>query len=159
MDVDTVVTTVSPMDKYGFFSFGAVNDYISTAARHCRRVIVEVNPNMPRVFGDSLLHISEVDYVIENETPLMEVIPPEPKPEAEIIGKIIAEMIPDGAVIQLGLGGIPSAVASYLTGHKDLGVHTELFCPGMVELIKKGVLTGRRKKSAPKAPCIHQCIG
>ena len=159
MDVDTVVTTVSPMDKYGFFSFGAVNDYISTAARHCRRVIVEVNPNMPRVFGDSLLHISEVDYVIENETPLMEVIPPEPKPEAEIMGKIIAEMIPDGAVIQLGLGGIPSAVASYLTGHKDLGVHTELFCPGMVELIKKGVLTGRRKNLHPRHHVFTNALG
>lgn len=159
MDVDTVVTMVSPMDKYGFFSFGAVNDYISTAARHCRRVIVEVNTNMPRVFGDSLLHISEVDYVVENDSPLMEIFPSEPKPDAAIIGKTIAEMIPDGAVIQLGLGGIPNAVTSYLTEHKDLGIHTELFCPGMVDLIKKGVITGRRKNLHARRHVFTNALG
>ncbi len=145
MDIDLTVTTVSPMDKAGFFTFGAVNDYISTAARHCRRLIVEVNPKTPRVFGDSLLHISEVDAVVENEAPLMEVKPSAPKPEAKIIGRLIAELIPDGATIQLGIGAIPNAVAGFLEGHQDLGIHTELLCPGMVDLIKKGVITGRKK--------------
>ncbi len=145
MEVDTTVTTVSSMDRAGFFSFGTVNDYITTAALHCRRLIVEVNPRMPRVFGDSLLHVSEVDAIVENETPLVELIPSAPKPEAEIIGKHIATMVPDGATIQLGLGGIPNAVCRYLEAHRDLGIHTELLCPGMIHLIKKGVITGRRK--------------
>jgi itaconate CoA-transferase len=145
MKVDVTITTVSPMDKAGFFSFGTVNDYISTAARYTKRLIVEVNPHMPRVFGDSLLHVSEVDAIVEHELPLMEIVPAKPKPEAEAIGHIIAEMVPDGATLQLGIGGIPNAVCLHLESHKDLGIHTELFCPGMMHLIQKGVITGRRK--------------
>ena len=90
MEIDVTVTTVSPMDRAGYFSFGTANDYTSTAARHCKRLIVEVNENMPRVFGDSLLHISEVDTIVENHVPLMEMIPPELKPEDELIGKYLA---------------------------------------------------------------------
>jgi len=127
MEIDCVVTTVSPMDKAGFFSFGTANDFTSTAARHSKRLIVEVNERMPRVFGDSLLHISEVDALVENNQPLLEMIPGAPKPEAETIGRTIAEMIPDGATIQLGFGAIPNAITGYLTDHKDLGIHTELF--------------------------------
>ncbi len=150
MKVDVVVTTVSPMDKSGYFSFGTANDITTTAARHCRRLIVEVNRNMPRVFGDSLLHISEVDAIVENHVPLLEVKPPGPLPEDEIIGRSIACLVPDGATIQLGIGGIPNAVARYLSGHKDLGIHTELFCEGMVDLIKTGVVTGRNKNIHPR---------
>jgi itaconate CoA-transferase len=145
MDIDTVVTTVSPMDKAGFFTFGTINDFISTAARYCRRLIVEVNPRMPRVFGESLLHLSEVNAVVEHEAPLPEAVPAEPKPEADSIGRHLAELIPDGATLQLGIGGIPNAVCGHLEGHRDLGIHTELMCPGMVHLIKKGAITGRRK--------------
>jgi itaconate CoA-transferase len=94
--VDVTVTTVSPMDRAGFFSFGTINDYITTAARHCRRLIVEVNRHMPRVFGDSLLHVSEVDAIVEHDAPLVELIPAAPKPEAETIGMHIAAMVPDG---------------------------------------------------------------
>jgi itaconate CoA-transferase len=159
MDVDLTVTTVSPMDRAGFFSFGTVNDYISTAARHCRRLIVEVNRHMPRVFGDSLLHISEVDAVVEHDAPLPELIPAAPKPEAETIGRHIAAMVPDGATIQLGLGGIPNAVCHYLEGHQDLGIHTELLCPGMVHLIKKGVITGRRKNRHPRKHVFTNALG
>ena len=80
MEVDVTVTTVSPMDNAGFFSFGVVNDYISTAARYCKQLFVEVNPQMPRVFGDALLHVSEVDAIVENDVPLMEATPAPPKP-------------------------------------------------------------------------------
>jgi itaconate CoA-transferase len=150
MHIDVTVTTVSPMDKAGYFTFGTVNDYTSTAARHCKTLIVEVNENMPRVFGDSLLHISEVDAIVENNVPLLELMPPEPKPEDEIIGKYVSEMVPDGATFQLGIGGIPNAVAYRLMDHKDLGVHTELFCSSMVDLIEAGVITGRRKTIHPR---------
>jgi itaconate CoA-transferase len=142
---DTTLTTVSPMDDHGYFTFGTSNDCTSAAARSCKRLIVEVNENMPRVFGDSLIHISQVDTVIENHVPLLEFKIPPAHPEDDIIGPMIAEMVPDGASIQLGVGGLPNAVARYLAGHRDLGVHTELFTEGMYELILKGVITGRKK--------------
>src|SRR4030042_2612174 len=85
MKVDVTITTVSPMDKAGFFSFGTVHDYISTAARCAKRLIVEVNRHMPRVFGDSLLHVSEVDAIVENDKPLIEVVPAHPHPAADTI--------------------------------------------------------------------------
>ena len=150
MQIDVAVATVSPMDKAGYFTFGTANDYTSTAARYCKKLIVEVNEYMPRVFGDSLLHISEVDAVVENHTPLMETIPPEPTAEDELIGKYIAEMIPDRATIQLGAGNVPNAIARCLMSHKDLGIHTELFCSSMVDLIEAGVVTGKRKTIHPR---------
>jgi itaconate CoA-transferase len=159
MKIEVAVTTVSPMDQAGFFSFGTVNDYISTAARCAKRLIVEVNHHMPRVFGDSLLHVSEVDAIVENDQPLIEIVPAKPKPEAETIGHIIAEMVPDGATIQLGIGGIPNALCLHLESHKDLGVHTELFCPGMMHLIKKGVITGRRKNLHPRKHVFTNALG
>ncbi|MBN1376039.1 MAG: 4-hydroxybutyrate--acetyl-CoA CoA transferase [Dehalococcoidia bacterium] len=145
MDIDVVVTTVSPMDKAGYFTFGAVNDYSSAAARNCKTLMVEVNENMPRVFGDSLLHISEVDAVVENHVPLIEIPVPKMKPEDDIIAGYIAGMVPDGATIELGLGGIPNAIANMLKNHKDLGIHTGVFVPAMVDLIEKGVINGRKK--------------
>jgi itaconate CoA-transferase len=150
MQLDVTVTTVSPMDKAGYFSLGTCNDYTSTAARHCKHLIVEVNRNMPRVFGDSLIHISEVEAIVENHVPLIEVKPILPMPEDAVIGRAIAQLVPDGATIQLGIGGITNAVTSSMTGHKDLGIHTELFCEGMVELIKQGVVTGKKKTLHPR---------
>jgi itaconate CoA-transferase len=145
LDIDVTVTAVSPMDRAGFFSFGTANDYTSTVARCCKRLIVEVNKNMPRVFGDALLHISEVDAVVEHTTPLIEFKWPGPKPEDEAIGKLVAALVPDGATLQLGFGGLPNVIAMKLMDHKDLGIHTEVFGPAMVELIRKGAVTGRRK--------------
>ena len=149
MEVDVTVATVSPMDRSGYFSLGTSCDYTSSAARHCQTLIVEVNQNMPRVFGESLLHVSEVDAIVENTVPLLELKPPVRKPEDAIIGKIIAGMVPDGATIQLGIGNLPNAVAPYLMDHQDLGIHSELFVTGMVDLVEKGVIDGRRKSLHP----------
>lgn len=149
MKIDLVITTVSPMDAGGYFSFGTGNDYISTAARHCKKVVLEVNENMPRVFGNSTIHISEVDAIVENATPLIELTKTPTTPEDEIIGKIVAEIIHDGAVIQLGIGNLPNAVANALINHKDLAVHTELLTTGMINLIKQGIITGKRKNLHP----------
>jgi len=91
-----------------------------------------------------------VDAVVENHVSLMEAPVPDRKPEDATIGKSIAELIPDEATIQLGIGGLPNAIAPYLTGHRDLGIHTELFGPGMVELIEKGIVTGKRKTLHPR---------
>jgi len=149
MDTDVAMATVSPMDKAGFFSLGTANDYFSTAARTCRKLIVEVNRNMPRVFGDSFIHISEVVAVVENHVPLMELKIAEKKPEDDIIGPAIAALVPEGATIQLGIGNVPNAVARYLMDHKDIGIHTEMFTEGMVDLIESGVANGCRKTLHP----------
>ncbi len=150
LKIDLAVTTVSPMDRAGYFSFGTANDFISTVARHSKKLIVEVNENMPRVFGDSLLHISEVDAIVENHVPLLEGPIEKPKPEDDRIGQTIAEMIPNGATLQLGTGNIPNAVTRYLSNHRNLGIHTELFTSGMVDLIEKGIATGNKKTLHPR---------
>ena len=150
LDIDVTMTQVSPMDQAGYFSFGTANDYTSTVARCCKSLMVEVNPNMPRVFGDSLLHISEVDAIVENTSDLMEFKWPKATAADEAISKIVCEMVPDEATIQLGFGGLPNTIAVALEHHKDLGIHTEVLGPGMVFLMKKGVVTGRRKNLHPR---------
>lgn len=141
----TFLAMVSPMDSHGYFSLGTCVDYGSTAAQCAERVIVEVNPRMPRTFGEASVHISRVAAIVEHEVPLLEVPPRAPHPDDETIGRLIAAEVPDGATIQLGIGGIPDAVAALLVNHKDLGIHSELFGNGMVDLIERGVVTGARK--------------
>ena len=149
VQLDTFVTVVSPMDRHGYFSFGANNDYASTAARAARRTIIEVNEHMPRVFGDSMVHVSEVDAIVEHHAPLYEVAEDPPSADEERIGEIVAEMIPDGACLQMGIGALPNTVCNHLRSRKDLGIHTELLSPGLVDLIECGAVTNRRKKTFP----------
>ena len=150
MSIDVAATVVSPMDRAGYFSFGVANDFISTAARCAKRLIVEVNEYMPRVHGHSRIHISQVAAVVENHSPLVELPAASPEPVDELIGRIVAEMVPDGATLQLGIGNVPSAVARYLQSHRHLGIHTEFFSPVMVDLIQAGVVTGERKTLHPR---------
>jgi itaconate CoA-transferase len=144
--IDTFVVTVSPMDRHGYFSFGTGNDYSTKVARAAKHLIVEVNENMPRVQGDGAeLHVSEVDAIVENHVPLLELPLREPSPEDAIIGRTIAGMVPDGACLQMGVGALPNFVCSQLEDRKDLGIHTEALCPGLVDLVRAGVVTNRRK--------------
>jgi itaconate CoA-transferase len=159
MKVGVTVTTVSPMDQAGYFSFGTAVDYTSTAARAARTLIVEVNEHMPRTFGDTLLHVSEVTAVVENHLPMLETPLPVARPEDAVIGQAIAAMVPDGATLQLGIGGLPNAVAKYLAGHHDLGIHTEVFGPGMMDLIRGGAVNGRRKTLHPRKHVFTGCQG
>lgn len=147
--VEAFVTTVSPMDRHGWFTFGTNNDYATTVARTARRLIVEVNPQMPRVFGDSLLHVSEIDAIVEHDAALPEMITPESNPEDEVIARSVAGMIEDGACLQMGIGTLPNAVCAMLTRHKDLGIHTELMTPGLAGLITCGAVTNRLKATFP----------
>jgi itaconate CoA-transferase len=148
--LDTFVVTVSPMDSGGYFSLGTNNDFSSVAARCAKRLIVEVNRNMPRVFGQSQIHVSEVAAIIENDVPLIEAGASEASAEGRAIGGLVAPMVPDGATIQLGIGKIPSGVAEALGKHSDLGIHSELFSPAMADLIRQGVVTGARKSLNPR---------
>jgi itaconate CoA-transferase len=157
--VNTFVVTVSPMDKSGHLSLGTNNDYASTVLRHCDRVVVEVNRNMPRVFGDSLVHVSEVDAIVENDVPLAQVPYKEPDEASLKIGKCIADQIPNGATLQLGIGNIPNAVARFLTNHKDLGIHSELFSHAFVNLLKIGVVNGRKKTLHPRKHVFTFALG
>jgi itaconate CoA-transferase len=145
MDVELAVTTVSPMDGSGYFTFGTNNDFISAAARCARHLIVEVNENMPRVHGDALIHIRDVDAVVENHVPLPPVVRVPPEPEDERIARSIAELVPDGATLQVGAGAIPGAVCAFLQDHRDLGIHTELMVPGLFDLVRLGAVNGSKK--------------
>ncbi|MEJ2457247.1 MAG: acetyl-CoA hydrolase/transferase C-terminal domain-containing protein [Novosphingobium sp.] len=147
--LDTCVTMVSPMGKHGYFTFGTANDYTSVAARAARRLIVEVNPLMPRVFGESPLHVSEVDAIVEHRSPLIEVAEHATAAEDAAIAEIVAGMIDDGACLQMGIGNLPIEVCRRLTNRKDLGIHTELLTPSFAGLMRCGAVTNRRKATFP----------
>jgi len=142
---------VSPMDKHGFFSTGCNVDWGWEAAKATapRNIIVEVNENMPRSYGHNQLHISEVSAVIENHIPLFE-LPPIPISEKdEKIGRFIADMIEDGSCIQIGIGGMPNAIANFLMDRHDLGVHSEMLTDSMVDLYHAGVINCSKKNYLP----------
>ncbi len=119
--------TVTPPDNHGFCSLGISIDYTIQAARAAKTVIAQVNPNMPRTYGDTLLHISEIDCFVPAEAPLIVLEPPVITPVEQQIGMNVASLIEDGATLQLGIGSIPDAILGFLHEKHDLGVHTELF--------------------------------
>lgn len=147
--VETLVTTVAPMDAEGRFSLGTNADYALALSRTAKRVIVEVNANMPQVQGDCFIPLSQVTAIVENDVPLIEAGKAAPLPQDLIIGKTIAAMIEDGSTIQMGIGALPDAVCEALSQHRDLGVHTELLTPGLVELMRLGVINNARKSLHP----------
>lgn len=137
--------TAAPMDHHGYFSLSLGVGYEKVLLEKAKVVVLEVNPKLPRTYGDTHVHINEVDFIAELEAPLLEATPVEPSKEDMRIGEYIADLIEDGSTIQLGIGGIPNAIARCLEKKKDLGVHTEMFTDGMVDLVEQGVITGRRK--------------
>lgn len=146
---DVVFTLASPMDEHGFFSLALAADYTMAAIAKARAVILEVNPNVPFANGDCHIHISQVTALTESEEPILEVGLPKIGPVQEAIGKYVAEMIPDGATLQIGYGGIPDAVVMQLTDKRDLGVHTEMVGDGIMTLVEAGVVTNRKKNYHP----------
>lgn len=144
--IDTFVATVSPMDRHGYFSLGVGNDYSGKVGRAAKRLIVEVNENMPRVSGvGAHFHVSEVEAIVENHVPLLELPTRKAAPEDEAIGRVIVELVPDGACLQMGVGSLPSLICRALKTRNDLGIHTEALVPGFVDLIEAGVVTNRYK--------------
>ncbi len=132
-------------DKHGYISLSVSNTYEKRMIDAADIVILEINPNYPRTFGDVEIHYSEVDYLVEADYPVPTIPDAPPSEKDKVIGKYIADMINDGDCIQLGIGGIPNAVATFLTDKKDLGVHTEMMTSTMVELAKSGVINGKKK--------------
>ena len=148
--VDIAFVDVTPMDKYGYFNFGAACSYEKAVCDVAKTVVMEVNESQPWVYGgfDEVIHISEVDYIVENNKyGVDEIMMPTPTKKEEQIAGNIAELIEDEATIQIGIGNIPNTVGNLLIerGAKDLGIHTELFTETMMNLIEAGVVTGRKK--------------
>lgn len=141
--------TATPMDRHGYFSLSLGLTYEKDMVRAADLVVLEINENLPFTLGDTQVHISEIDYLVEHTCPLYELPVTEPTPEEEAIGGHIAELIEDGSTIQLGIGGIPNAIARYLKGKKDLGIHSEMFTDGMVDLVECGAVNNRRKTLWP----------
>jgi len=162
LPVDVTMCQLSPPDENGYCSFGISVDYTKPAAEASKIVIAQLNKQMPRTLGDCFIHISQLDYIVEYTEPLLELRPPgnaKTEVEKELyvaqvvaemdIGAYCAELIDDGACLQLGIGAIPDAVLSFLGEKKDLGIHTEMFSDGVVDLINKGVITCARKNFNP----------
>lgn len=147
--LDIAVIQVSPPDEHGYCSYGVEVGVTKSAAESAGVVIAEVNPKMPRTLGDSFINVNQIDHFIEVDYDLPEIPSPPPNDVQNSIARYIAELIPDGATLQLGIGGIPDAVLRQLTGHKNLGVHTELFSDGVMEMIQRGVITNAMKSIHP----------
>ncbi len=159
MPVDVALITVSPPDGNGYVSLGISVDITKTAAQVARYVVAEVNPNMPRTLGDSFLHVSEINAFVESNTPLLEFQQAAPDHIAQAIGRLIADLIDNESTIQTGVGKIPNSVFPYLMEKKDLGVHTETFTEGLIELIENGVVTCRKKSLHPGKIVAAFCMG
>lgn len=162
---DVAFIHVSPPDEHGFCSYGIDVGNIKTPAEKAKLVIAQVNKNMPRALGDSFIHINKIDYIVEHDAPLTELPQVDPnasKEQLEIFDKIgynVAGLIDDGATLQMGIGAIPDCVLNYLKNSKDLGVHTEMFSDGLIDLVEEGIINGEKKTLHPGKIIAGFCLG
>lgn len=157
--LDVALIQVAPPDPHGFCSLGVSVDVVKAAAESAGVVVAEVNPRMPRTLGDSFLHVSRISALVENSSPLLESVPAEPDDVAMEIGEHVARLVDHGSTIQVGIGAIPNAVLRCLGRKKELGVHTEMFSDGIIDLIEAGVVTGARKTLLPGKVVSSFCMG
>ncbi|MBU3663871.1 MAG: acetyl-CoA hydrolase/transferase family protein, partial [Bacteroidetes bacterium] len=149
LPLDIALLHVSVPDKHGYVSLGTSVDVARAAAQTAKIIIAQINPQMPRTHGDTFLHISKIDGYVDATDPIYEVIPGEISAVEQKIGKNVASLVEDRATLQMGIGAIPNAVLTYLTNHKDLGIHTEMFSDGLIDLYQRGVITGAYKNKHP----------
>lgn len=147
--IDVALLNVSPPDAHGYCSLGTSVDCALQAVRSARLVIAQVNRAMPRTLGDSFVHVDQIDWAVEVAESLPEVKPGPVSETEQAIGNAVSSLIEDGATLQLGIGAIPNAVLSALGNHRQLGVHTEMFADGVVDLVEQGVITGERNPLHP----------
>ena len=146
LPLDTVLVNATPPDTHGFCSLGVSVEAMHAAIRAATTVVVQFNKAMPRTLGESFIHVNDIDLAVEVDVPPYEHSSGPVGDVERRIGAHVAELIPDGATIQLGIGAIPAATALALKGHRDLGVHTEMFTDPVVDLVEAGVITGVRKE-------------
>lgn len=149
LPLDVALVQVSPPDAHGFCSLGVSVDVARAAVQVASHVIAQVNPQMPRTHGDGLIHVDHLDAMVWADGPLPEVHASVPSAEETAIGRHVAGLIEDGATLQMGIGAIPNAVLAALTGHRRLGVHTEMFSDGLIPLVEAGVVTNEAKRVHP----------
>ena len=147
--LDVALIQVSPPDRHGFCSLGVSVDVAHAAVQNATHVIAQINPNMPRTHGDGLIHTSNIEMAVEVNDPIHEMLNGEISKEEAQIGLHVAALVEDGACLQMGIGGIPNAVLSALTNHKNLGIHTEMFTDGVIDLVERGVINGSKKRTHP----------
>lgn len=157
--VDVALIMVSPPDENGLCSYGVSVDIVKAATESAGIVIAEVNQQMPRTLGDSFINVSQIDYLVETDAPILESSPPSPDDVASEIGRHVAQLVEDGSTLQMGIGSIPHAVLQYLKEKKDLGVHTEMLSDGIIELVESGVINGTKKTVSPGKIVSSFCIG
>lgn len=144
--LDVAFIQVSPPDKHGYCSLGTSVDITLPAIQTAKTVIAQINPQVPRTHGDGIIHVRNIDFAVEVNTPIHASLSGAPSDIEAKIGKHVAELIEDGATLQMGIGNIPNAVLHNLTGHQRLGIHTEMFSDGVLPLIEKGIITGEEKE-------------
>jgi acyl-CoA hydrolase len=149
MSLDVAMIHVSPPDDHGFCSFGVGVDNTKASTEVAQTVIAQVNPNMPRTLGDSFIHVNKLDYIVEVDIPIVELPRVRMTELTSKIGQNVAILIENGSTLQMGIGEIPDAVLHYLEDKKDLGIHTELFSDGVVELVEKGIINNEKKSIHP----------
>lgn len=159
LPLDAVFLNVSPPDKDGYCSFGVSADLAVSALECARKVIVQINKAMPYSYGDALIHVSRIDAAVEVDDPLVEVPTTVPTETDSAIGRHIAELIPDGATLQIGVGGIPNAVLSALKDHQHLGLHTEAMTDGVLPLLESGVIDNSQKTVCPGISVASLALG
>lgn len=159
LPLDAVFLNVSPPDKDGYCSFGVSADLAVSALECARKVIVQINKSMPYSYGDALIHVSRIDAAVEVDDPLVEVPTAVPTETDSAIGRHIAELIPDGATLQIGVGGIPNAVLSALKDHQHLGLHTEAMTDGVLPLLESGVIDNSLKAVCPGISVASLALG
>lgn len=159
LPVDVFAFTCSPPDERGYVSIGLSCDYGWQAAKSAKTVIAEVNPNMPRTFGESFIHVTDIDGFLLSWEPLPEAKPPRITEEDKKIGKYIADLVHDGDCLQLGIGAVPDAVCSFLGDKKNLGLHSEMFSDGVLPLFEKGVINGSCKQRDIGRACVTFLMG
>ncbi|MGB4439937.1 MAG: acetyl-CoA hydrolase/transferase C-terminal domain-containing protein [Sedimentibacter sp.] len=145
MPVDVALIHVTPPDEHGYVSLGVSVDYTKPAAMSAKTVIAQVNDQMPRTMGDTFLHVSEIDCFVEYSSPIIELGKSKIGDIERAIGEYCASLVSDGDTLQLGIGAIPDAVLLFLKDKKDLGIHSEMFSDGVVELVENGVITNKKK--------------
>lgn len=145
LKVNVAMIQVSSPDKFGYVSLGTSVDATLAAVEKADTVIAIINPNVPRAFGDAMFHMNDIDLFVEDESPLITAAPGPISDTDRKIGRYVAELVDDGATLQMGIGAIPNAVLSMLGNHKDLGVHSEMFADGILPLVEKGVVNGKNK--------------
>ncbi|HWQ82529.1 MAG TPA: acetyl-CoA hydrolase/transferase C-terminal domain-containing protein [Ignavibacteria bacterium] len=165
MPIDVCMLHLSPPDEHGYCSYGVSNEVSKIAAENAKVIIAQINPQMPRVLGDNFIHVSKLKHIVEVDRPLLDVPMVDANASAEEkdiyrrIAEHISSLISDGATLQMGIGAIPDAVLPFLKEKKDLGIHTEMFSDGLIELIDLGVVNGEKKTFLPNKVVASFVIG